>query len=285
MSRRPSTGACALGAPREDQMKIRYEYASLDEVPEAVRALYEERGGKFVLAGVEGVKPVSEFETVHRGLGEERDKHRATKAKLAAWGDLSPEETLAKLDRIAELEKAAGGALDEKKIDEIVETRIGSRLGPVERARKAAETALAEKDSLIATLMNERKSGAIRSAVTRAAVSDKVIDTALEDVVLVAERLFEVDDNGKVTVKDTGLSPQEWLADQKAKRPHWWPQSSGGGAGGSSGNLAGENPWTAEHWNFTKQGVITKEKGEAYAARLAQAAGTTLGGPRPKKAK
>lgn len=263
-------------------MKLRYEYASLDEVPEAVRPLYEDRGGKFILTGVEGVKPVTEFETVHRSLQAERDAHKATKSKLGVWGDLNAEEVLAKLDRIAELEKVAGGALDEKKIDEIVETRIGSRLGPVERARKAAETALAEKDALIASLLGEKKSNAIRSAVTRAAVADKVIESALEDVVLVAERLFDVTDDGKVTVKETGLSVQEWLADQKAKRPHWWPQSTGGGAGGSSGVLAGENPWSAEHWNFTKQGQITREKGEAYAARLAQAAGTTLGGPRPK---
>lgn len=267
-------------------MKLKYETASLDEIAEPFRPLYTETGGKFVLTGVEGVKPLAEFETVHRSLQAERDAHKATKTKASAWGDLDPTETLSKLDRIKELETVVGGALDDKKIDEIVETRIGSRLGPVERAKAALEKTLADKDQALAELLHERRTNRIRDAVTKAALADKVTETALEDVNLLAERVFDVADDGKIVVKDTGLSPAEWLADQKAKRPHWWPLSTGGGAGGSGGGFGGAaNPFTAENWNFTEQGRIIKEKGLDVATRLAKAAGTTVGGPKPKPSK
>lgn len=43
------------------------------------------------------------------------------------------------------------------------------------------------------------------------------------------------------------------------------------------------NPWTDEHWNLTEQARIFRELGEEVARRMAKEAGTTLGGPRPRK--
>lgn len=103
---------------------------------------------------------------------------------------------------------------------------------------------------------------------------------------MLAERVFEVDDEGNVTTKDgvgvtPGIAADVWLTEMQDKRPHWWPQSQGGGAGGSGGGGAGgKNPFSAEGWNLTEQGRLVRENPEK-ADQMAKAAGTTVGGGRP----
>lgn len=264
-------------------MAIKYSYDAETDVPAEFKSLYVEQGGKFVLAGVEGVKPVSEFERVNEALRKERNDHKTTKERFSVWGDLNADEVLAKLDRVAELEQAAGGKLDEEAINKIVEVRMQTRIGPVERAKKKAEEDLARALEQINSLSGERRMTRIRDEVTKAALAHKVLDTAIEDVQLLAERMFDLDEQGRVIVKETGLSPADWLSDLKTKRPHWWPGSRGGASGGSGmTDVGGSNPWTKEGWNMTKQAQVIQAKGEDYAARLAEAAGTKLGALRPK---
>jgi hypothetical protein len=43
------------------------------------------------------------------------------------------------------------------------------------------------------------------------------------------------------------------------------------------------NPWDSAHWNLTKQMTFAKQFGLDVAREWAAAAGTTIGGPRPKK--
>lgn len=131
----------------------------------------------------------------------------------------------------------------------------------------------------------------IGGALGKAARDLKVVDSALEDVELYGERLFEVQEDGTVVTRDgvgvtPGLSPKQWLEDMQGKRPHWWGPTAGGGAGGSRGaNTGAGNPWSAEGWNMTEQGNIIRTKGRAEADRLAKLAGTTVGGPQPKPKK
>lgn len=263
-------------------MAIKYLYEAESDIPANVRDLYSEQGGKFVLTGVEGVKPQTEFERVYGAHNREKDEHRATKARLQAWGDLNPEEVLAQLDRIKELETLAGGKLDDKALDALVENRIGTRIGPVKRAKDQAEAELAEARKLIEQLSGERKATKIRDEVTRAAIAAKVLDTALEDVQILAERYFDLDDQGRVVVKETGIQASDWLADQKAKRPHWFPGSRGGASGGSgTTETGGANPWSKDGWSMTEQSRIVLSKGIEYAEKLAGAAGSKVGATKP----
>jgi hypothetical protein len=123
-------------------------------------------------------------------------------------------------------------------------------------------------------------------AVRGAASKLKVVDSAVEDVTLLAERLFTIDETGAVVTKDNvgvtpGISADVWLTDMQAKRPHWWGPSQGGGAGGNRGGNSGvTNPWSKDAWNLTEQGRIYKEN-SGKAEQLAKAAGTTIGGPKP----
>lgn len=42
------------------------------------------------------------------------------------------------------------------------------------------------------------------------------------------------------------------------------------------------NPWKAERWNLTRQMTFAREFGMDVAREWAAAAGTTIGGPKPK---
>ena len=82
---------------------------------------------------------------------------------------------------------------------------------------------------------------------------------------------------------------KEWLKDMQEAKPHWWPASQGGGAGGGRGGLGGaraDNPWTKEGWNLTKQGQFVRQFGDAKALEAAKAAGLSgLGSTKPAESK
>jgi hypothetical protein len=262
---------------------------NLDGLDEKYKDLYVEKNGKFVLIPIEGLKPKAEFDVVYNALGKERNDHKVTKTSLTAFEGLNPTEVREKLDRIAELELAAAGKLDDKAIDQLVVTRLQSKVAPIERAR---DQAVRERDELaaqVAEFKTTDKKRRISDKVTAAARGAKLLDTAHEDAVLLAERIFDVDEAGNVVTKDNvgvtpGLTPDLWLSDMQTKRPHWWGPSQGGGAAFRGGQAGGPNPFTAEGWNLTEQGKLISSD-RARAAKLAEQAGTTIGGRKPEPRK
>lgn len=270
-------------------MKLKAIVDSLDDVPEQFHELYTERNGKFEFTGVEGMKTDADIERLQKGLTKERNEHRETKQKLASFSALGdPEEVHARLDRFEELETAAGGKLDDEQINKLVEGRIKTRLAPVERELNQFKARAGELEATVGTYQARERSRAIGDAVGKAARAAKVQDSALEDVMLFGNHLFEVDEEGRVVTKDgvgvtPGLEPQQWLDDIQSKKPHWFqPVTTGGGAGGGAGRqgMGGTNPFTAEAWNMSEQGKILREN-PTRAEQLAKAAGTTVGGPKP----
>lgn len=267
-------------------MGLKTAVDKIDEVDEKYRDLYTEKDGKFLLTGVDGMKTQEDINKLQGALVKERNDHKQARDKLSAWGDHKPDEVLAQLDRIPELEAAAAGKLDETKINGIVETRVRQKLAPVERERDQLRTQLGEKDKTIEGFTKKERTRAIHDAVRTAASSAKVRPEAMDDALMLAERVFDVDDNGSVVTKDNvgvtpGVQPSVWLTELQSKRPHWWGESvSGGAPGNRSGSGTGNNPFTHEHWNLTEQGRILKEN-RSKAEQLAKSAGTTIGGQRP----
>lgn len=92
------------------------EYDDYDSIPAAVKHLYRESGGKYVLIKAGEMKTVEDVTRVQEGLRKEREDHKATKRKLAQFNDMDPDEVLEKLDRIEELEAAAAGKIDTRSI-------------------------------------------------------------------------------------------------------------------------------------------------------------------------
>lgn len=259
---------------------------SLDGLASEVASEYVEKDGKFHIQ-VEGMKTQADLDAVQRSLNAARTSETGLKQKLALLGDRKIEDVIPMLDRIPELELAAAGKLDEEKLKEMAEARARQIVAPIERERDNLKTQLNEKDGVIKEFSEKEKTRMIHRQVRSAAKAAGLLDEAVEDALLLADRNFELSEDGRAVVKEgassaQGLEPKDWLSDLQTKRPHWWPASEGGGAGGNrgGGGVGGKNPWTNENWNMTEQGKILTEN-RTRAETLAKAAGTTLGGPKP----
>lgn len=265
---------------------------TLEGLEEHIAGLYTQRGDKFELSveipGIDGVKSYTDFANLNSALRKERTDHKAIKDRFAPLGERKVEDILTVFDRLPELEAKAAGALDDTKIETIVNGRLTAKLAPVERELLTTREALAQRDTVIQSFQQKEVQRTIGDSVRKATSILKVVDTAVEDVTLLAERVFTIDENGKVVAKDNvgctpGISPEVWLNEMQTKRPHWWGPSTGGGAGGAGGgrNFAA-NPWSAEGWNMTEQGRVYSES-PTKAEQMARSAGTTVGGQRPTR--
>lgn len=270
-------------------MKLKLAYTSQDDIPEAFRDLYTESDGTFKLTGIDGLISNDDLAAAKRNTEAEREAHKKTKARLRHFVDMSDEqltEATNKLDRFEELEAAAGGKLDDDKINDMVEKRINSRTAPLERQIATLTSELDESRAETSGLKKDKTTRSIQDDVRAAATKLKLLPEAVDDAFMLADRVFEVTEEGTVVTKDNvgvtpGIGAEVWLTDLKEKRPHWWPTSSGGGAQPGGGGVgSGNNPWGAKTWNLTAQGQQFRAD-PAKATQLAQAAGTTIGGARP----
>lgn len=269
-------------------MGLKIVVDKLDDVDSKYHDLYTERDGKFHLTGVDGMKTQDDIDRLQTALTKERNDHKGLKDRVKLLGDRKIEDVVKDLDRIPELEAAAKGAAN---VDELVEAKIKARIAPVERERDKLAEEVSEKDAKIVEFEAKDRTRKIHDSVREAIGRQQGFQSsAVEDALLIAERLFEVDDRGQVVARDgvgvtPGIAPQVWLQEVQQTRPHWWGPNVGGGAGGNAGGKSGTtNPWTNEHWNMTEQGRILRENPQ-LAEQMAKSANTTIGGGRPPASK
>lgn len=271
-------------------MPIELEYEKMDAVPAEFRGLYEEKDGRAVLVGVNGMKTQADVDAVRTALTKERNDHKITKDKLKGWEGLNKDEVLGKLDILKGIEDKIGGDLTKLDESDLVKTKIAQATGPLTREIGELKKKVGEQDAEIGVFKAKDRSRQINDIVRSAATKSKVHATALPDIEMAAGFMMEFDDSGKLITKDgvagvtPGLEAEAWLGEMQKIRSHWWPESVGGGAGGSGKfNVnGGNNPFSHEHWNLTAQGALLKEPGGRETAdRLAKLAGTTVGGKRP----
>lgn len=285
-------------------MPLKTVYEKEEDIPEGYSDLYRERNGKFELTGIEGVKTQADIDRVQNALTKERADHKAVKEQLnaitAGLGEIDPatvpaiiEERDALKTQVESITK--DGKLDETKVTERVNAAVTQAVGPIKRDLDAANRALeaqkkatADKEQEVANLQTANRQERIRNAIRDAAIAAKVLPTAVDDAVLVGERMFDYTDDGKLVTKNDagvtpGLDPKEWAKDMMERRPHWWPPSLGGGAGGGKGGgtTLKDNPWSPEGWNVTKQGQTIKEVGVEKANEIAARVGSKVGATKP----
>lgn len=263
----------ALINPRargEGDVELQYEYASAEEIPAEFATLYAEQGGKYVLAKVKGVAPADSVRRLESALAKERNDHRQVKQQISALGR-PVEEVLADLDRIPELEAAASG----KGNPEDIEKMVKARLAPLERQ---LQTVITERDTVkqeIEGYRTRETKAKIKDAVIAAASGAKLRPSAIEDAVTYAQLQMTVDENGNVVTKDGAgvtpyLTPADWLNEILPKRPHWVEGSAGGGSSGpGAGGHHGEDPYSHDGWNISKQMNLWKTN-QSLAKRLAE---------------
>ena len=268
---------------------LEFQYDNMEAVPEAFRPLYADVNGKAQLSFVKGVKHETDVNTVKEALRKERADHDAVKKSFAPWSTLKHDEVTAKLARIEELEAAAAGKIDEKKLEEIVGNRVKQKVDPLNITLGEKDKAIAEREAKILELTGQITDRNRNEAVRAAATKSKVHATAVSDVERAAADMMEFDEDGKLVTKANipgiaaGLDADGFLKAMFDLRPHWWPESMGGGAGGGGpkGGSTANNPWSAAHWNVTEQGKVTLEKGRAHAEALAKSAGSFFGAMTP----
>lgn len=262
---------------------LKSKYDSITDVPENFRELFEEKDGKALLKrdAIEGVKTQGDIDRVQDTLKKERKAREEAEKKAKAFeriGDRDPEELLALADENAELKaklEAGGDKKSDDAVQKLIDAAVARAKGPLERDlakfKGEAETFRKQADELSGTIKRSK----LESELTRAATAIKVRGEAIDDV-LRYQDLFEVTEDGQVVTKSdvkgvsAGLDPQGWLAEMQQSKPHWWPDSSGGGArgGNGAGAVNGHNPFAKGAANLTKASQLMRSdpgKAEAYA--------------------
>lgn len=271
-------------------LKLKYE--SEDEIPEGFASLYTEVDGAWHLTEIEGMKTPDDVSKVQRALSNEKTAHKETRDKLAAFAGLDPEDVQKKLDEYDELKalaEAGGNQIDEDKLNEMADSRANRKIAPYKRDNDKLKQENSTQAEEITGLKSSATRRDVREALHAAASKAKVRDVAFDDVLIQGERIFEIDDDGTIVTKDNigmtpGVPPEEWLAEMREKKPHWWEGSQGAGLKGGKNSLAGvDNPWTQDNWNMTEQGRIFKADPEK-AKRLASSAGVDVNATKPKAA-
>ena len=276
-------------------------YDSSDDIPETIewKSLFAQKGDRWELTGVEGVKTEADVQRLQTSLHKAQQDYKEARDKLKAWDGWDQEDVQSRLDRMEELEAAASNKLDEAKLDELANKRaegiLKTKLLPLERSIRDLTKERDEFKGQFEELSAKDRRRKIRDALRQAAVDAKVREEAVDDVLDIGERYFQLTEEGAIITGEgnglpPGLDPKSWLQDLQPRKPHWWPATIGGGAIGGRPGLGGlgPNPFSHENWNMTEQGRLVKEdraKGTNRADQLARAAGTTVGGRRPNARK
>ncbi len=234
---------------------------SLEGLPEVVHEHFVEKDGKFEIQ-VNGMKTVGDVTRVQESLRKERVDHKATKGKLAIFGERTPEsieELVTSNEELTIQLEAAGADSDEDKkvaLDKAIEHGVGIRLRPVQRELDKFKT---ENEAL----SGENKG--LRGNATKAAIRKSVFDAAAEKDLginpdahqflgMLSEQIFEQDETGAVVTREDqndvapGLSPSDAFREIKADGKHrllFGATVSANAAGGEaqSGDFK-DNPFT-----------------------------------------
>jgi hypothetical protein len=233
-------------------------YASLDEVPEALRAEYEDKGGSFVLK-VDGDHPafvgaLTEARSAADDAKQKLTSFRENNVKLLKEiGASSFEEGVEKLKTLKSVDPAEYARLKARTADlegqgirtsedvqriflEKTKTQVEAAVAPLQKKlNEIGERERAANEKLARTTLEN----ALRDAATKAGVDDR----ALPDFLSRGLNVFTLKDGQVVALRgDTPvfsrrkpgevLSPEEWANDLSGDAPHLFRPSKGGGASG-----------------------------------------------------
>lgn len=184
------------------------------------------------------------------GLKSKNDEILAEKKALAdkltemekQWSGFDPKQVANLMDKINNDEETK--LIAEGKIDEVIEKRVTALKSDYEKKLEAAATKIAELETGIGQKDTKVKTLIVDGNVRQAASKLGVVPTAIEDVIHRAKQTFTLDEKDKLVARDADgaliigksgkdpLTVEEWLDSMKEKAPHWYPGSSGAGAGG-----------------------------------------------------
>lgn len=254
-------------------VKTKFIYTDPAEIPAALKPHYVESNGKWVL-DVEGAVPKAQ-------LDEFRDNNVALKAKIEAFGDLTPDRAKELIEK--EKDFKAGNPKTKEEIEAAVQARVAEMKANHETALKAANDKAAK-------LQTDLESHVIDRALIEAGTELGLRPTATEDLTFRGRQSFRLDEHGRPVAKDKDgntlygpagdpLTPKDFVATLTKAAPHLFDSSAGSGAGGSGnkngGNAVNTNPWKTDTFNLTQQSVMLRENPD-QARQMAAAAGVKI---------
>lgn len=240
-------------------MPLKHTIDKLDEAPEAVRSMYKEQDGKYVL-DVEGVVPKAR-------LDEFRNNNIALQQQLDKLKDVDPvkyRELMLLQNKIKERE-----LIDKGELDQVVNLRTENMRKAHEETLGDLNSRLSKAESKLSVLMidNVAKGEAIKLGVLQTAVDDIILRTRSQFVIHEGAPVIK-DSNGQVVYGKDGKTPmsiQEWMVDLKKSAPHLFQGSVGSGAGG--GNRGGTTN-TGQLTPAQKIAIGLSAAGASMSARL-----------------
>lgn len=169
----------------------------------------------------------------------------------------------------------------EGKIDEVFSRRTDA-------LKRDLEGKLTQKDNLLTQTIQEKEqlNSRIRdvlvdSIIRQAASEVGLTPTAVEDAIFRGKQVFSLDENFRPLAKSADgttilgkdakspLSAKEWLESMKEKAPHWFPGSSGAGAGGSRGAKGADGSYTISREDARNPQKYQAAKAQAEKAGVA----------------
>lgn len=270
-----------------DYMLLKAILSDIGEVDEKFRDAYTQQGDKWVLQ-VEGMKTQADIDRLNSALTNERTQHAATKVtlkasndKLAAFGELDPEDVTTRLERLETYETGNKVPDLAKNFETTVQARVAQVLeGKVKSETQKLQRQLDEANGKVTSLTGQvgefatrENTRTVHDAIRGEAVKAKVLPEAIPDLLLVAGQELKLVD-GKVLTED-GKDPVQVIEEYKQKRPYFWPAAQGAGGRGNGlggGDMGGENPFIRSNWNQTKISQLV-QKDPTRAAKLAEVAG------------
>lgn len=222
--------------------------------------LYQEAGGEGTPGGggPNGTPPTAPLdvnspevraliESATNALKAKNEELIGEKRKLTELvGDIDQDTLKSYIERLKNDEESR--LIAEGKVDEVVNRRTQRMRDSYQSKLDEYNAKLNEKDTSFKSLKSQYDNVLIDNAIRDAATRDGVIPTAIDDIIMRARQHFQVDNDRLVSVdpdtKDVRLgadgktpySPSDFMADLKAKAPHFWPSSSGGGYSPGSGS-------------------------------------------------
>lgn len=220
--------------------------AAFDKLPKDVQAQYKEQDGKYTL-DVEGMEDNSGLKSA---LQKERDSVKGFRAQmkelqdqLASWDGLDPAAVKALMAKFEDDGEAK--LIKEGKIEEVLAKRTEKLRAELQKQVEEVQTQYEGALEVIGTYEERVLDNAIRAAAEKAGVHPQAID----DTLLRARTLFQLDDEGNavqyaedgktvVLGKDgkSAFGPAEWLEKTKETAPHWFPSNNSGGGAHNKGD-------------------------------------------------
>lgn len=210
-------------------------------------------------------------------LGEKKKLQEQLDAVAKQWEGLDPEAVRTIMSRLENDEETR--LLAEGKTDEVIARRTERLQADHAKQVEKLQAALAERDEALNGATSKVKQLTVSHSLQKAASELGLIPSAIDDALARAMNVFQVDDNGRLTVQENGatvygkdgkspMSPAEWLETMKEKAPHWFPAPTGGGAAGGAGGKGGKHQITREQARDPQVYRAAKKAAEEAGATL-----------------